>query len=55
MNRREFVALMGVLGLGGLAACGGEPDVSGSFDGDVLVIGAGAAGMSAAHFSSGPA
>jgi len=50
MNRRDFVALMGVLGLGGLTACGGEPDVTGSFDGDVLVIGAGAAGMSAAHF-----
>lgn len=50
MNRRDFLSFMGLLGLGALVGCSDEPDLTGNFDGDVLVIGAGAAGLSAAHF-----
>ncbi|MEM7271961.1 MAG: FAD-dependent oxidoreductase [Actinomycetota bacterium] len=49
MERRDFLRLAGILGLGAVVGCGSEPDVtSGSYDGTVLVIGAGAAGKSAA-------
>lgn len=48
MTRRAFV---GGLAAGGLVGCSASPDIPmGSFGGSVLVIGAGAAGISAAHF-----
>jgi monoamine oxidase len=56
MQRREFLRLSALLGIGGsvaagaLAGCGGDDGTpAGGFDGSVLVIGAGAAGMSAAY------
>jgi len=50
-NRRSFLSFgaAGVASLFGCAGSGARRDVSGSFDGEVIVIGAGPAGMSAAH------
>ncbi|MFT7647487.1 MAG: monoamine oxidase [Candidatus Poriferisodalaceae bacterium] len=59
MLRRDFLQLCAVLGLAApLASCGllsgdeelaGVEETEGAFDGKVLIIGAGAAGMSAGH------
>ncbi|MEO1711911.1 MAG: FAD-dependent oxidoreductase [Bacteroidota bacterium] len=55
MNRRDFLQAAGLLGLGasvGLAGCS-QPwldlDIDSNFSGDVIIIGAGAAGIAAAH------
>lgn len=57
MNRKDFLKVCGLLGLsipfqGVMAACVSEDDdpvVSGEFSGKVIIIGAGAAGMSAGY------
>lgn len=51
MTRRSFLKLLSILGVGASSGCNSSPNVtSGSFSGNVIVVGAGAAGMSAAHF-----
>ncbi len=55
MNRRDFLQAAGLLGLGtsmGLAGCSKpwlDLDIDSNFSGDVIIIGAGAAGIAAAH------
>ncbi len=53
MNRKEFLKMCGILGVGipaygAILSCE-EETLSGSYDGKVLIIGAGAAGLSAAY------
>ncbi|MEM1217841.1 MAG: NAD(P)/FAD-dependent oxidoreductase [Bacteroidota bacterium] len=55
MNRRDFLQAAGLLGIGtsmGLAGCSKpwlDLDIDSNFSGDVIIIGAGAAGIAAAH------
>lgn len=49
LSRRQFISVLTACGV--LGGCGSSPDIpTGSFDGKVVVIGAGAAGIAAAHF-----
>ena len=53
MNRREFIKMCGMLGLslplsGGMVACG-EAEIQMSDVGNIIIIGAGAAGLAAGY------
>ncbi len=51
MTRRDFLTLLGIMGLSSATGCASSQVIpTGRYDGRVLVIGAGAAGISAAHF-----
>lgn len=54
MKRNEFIKLCGLLGIGipfapSLMGCNASSDVPSNFDGSVLIIGSGAAGLTAGH------
>ena len=55
MKRKEFIKLCGILGVGiplqsSLMSCNNEKDESANFSGKVVIIGAGAGGLSAGYF-----
>lgn len=55
MTREDFIKVCGLFGIGLplqgiLSSCKKEPDLSAPFDGKVLIIGAGAGGLSAGYF-----